>query len=145
IMGVFPSDHVISKPSAYVRLLKPAIKAASAGNIVVLGIQPRWAETGYGYIEFPKGVKAGAMKPLTVHRFREKPDAKTATRFLRAGHFYWNAGMFFWRTSVLLDALRRHLPKTASLLASLPPFESRTFPSRLAETFPLCENISIDF
>ena len=80
-----------------------------------------------------------------MRRFREKPDEKTAGRFLRAGNFYWNAGMFFWQTSVLLDALRQHLPKTASLLASLPPFGSRKFAKSLEETFPRCENISIDY
>jgi mannose-1-phosphate guanylyltransferase len=145
IMGVFPADHVIGSQREYVRLLKPAFKAARQGKIAVLGIQPRWAETGYGYIEFPKRMKAGARETLAVQRFREKPDAKTAARFVKAGNFYWNAGMFFWRTSVLLDALRRHLPRTASLLASLPPFGSPKFHAQLAKTFPLCENISIDY
>ena len=145
IMGVFPADHVIGKPRQYVGLLKAALKAARAGKIVVLGIQPRWPETGYGYIEFPKGVKPGGSGALPVKRFREKPDERTAARFLRAGNFYWNAGMFFWKTSVLLDALRQHLPKTASLLASLPPFGSRRFASGLKEAFPKTENISIDY
>jgi len=145
IMGVFPADHVIGKPREYVRLLKAALKTARAGKIVVLGIQPRWPETGYGYIEFPKGVKPGSSTALPVKRFREKPDARTAARFLKAGHFYWNAGMFFWQTSVLLDAMRQHLPKTASLLASLPDFESRRFAKGLIEAFPKCENISIDY
>jgi len=145
IMGVFPADHVIGKPRQYIRLLKSALKAARAGKIVVLGIQPRWPETGYGYIEFPKGVKPGGSDSLPVKRFREKPDTATASRFLKAGNFYWNAGMFFWRTSVLLDALRQHLPKTASLLASLPPFGSRRFAKSLAEAFPKTENISIDY
>jgi len=145
IMGVFPADHVIGKPSQYVRLIKAALKAARAGKIVVLGIQPRWPETGYGYIEFPKGVQPGGSESLPVKRFREKPDTATATRFLKAGNFYWNAGMFFWKTSVLLDALRRHLPKTASLLASLPRFGSRQFARSLGEAFPKTENISIDY
>lgn len=145
IMGVFPADHVIGNPKAYIRQMKPAIHAAGEGKIVVLGIEPRWAETGYGYIEFPKGTKAGAPRPLVVSRFREKPDEKTAEQFLRAGNFYWNAGMFFWKTSVLLDSLRTHLPKTASLLASLPPFGQRGFTARLSESFPKCQNISIDF
>jgi mannose-1-phosphate guanylyltransferase len=145
IMGVFPADHVIGKPRQYIRLLKAALKAARAGKIVVLGIQPRWPETGYGYIEFPKGVQPGGSESRPVKRFREKPDAKTAARFLKAGNFYWNAGMFFWRTSVLLDALRQHLPKTASLLASLPPFGSPKFAKSLGETFPKTENISIDY
>lgn len=145
VMGVFPADHVIGNPRSYVRQLKPAIAAAQAGKIVVLGIQPRWAETGYGYIEFPKGVKPGTPEVQPVRKFREKPDAKTAAKFLAAGNFYWNAGMFFWKTSVLLDALREFQPKTSSLLASLPRFGHRGFAARLAETFPHCENISIDF
>jgi mannose-1-phosphate guanylyltransferase len=145
IMGVFPADHVIGKPREYIRLLKAALKAARTGKIVVLGIQPRWPETGYGYIEFPKGVQPGGSESLPVKRFREKPDAKTAARFLKAGNFYWNAGMFFWKTSVLLDALRQHLPKTASILASLPRFDSRTFAKGLVEAFPKTENISIDY
>jgi mannose-1-phosphate guanylyltransferase len=145
IMGVFPADHVIGKPREYIRLLKAALKAARAGKIVILGIEPRWPETGYGYIEFPKGVKPGGSTTLAVKRFREKPNAATAARFLKAGNFYWNAGMFFWRTSVLLDALRQHLPKTASLLASLPRFGSPKFAKSLGETFPKCENISIDY
>ena len=145
VMGVFPADHVIGRPRDYVRLLRPAFRAAGAGNIVVLGIQPRWAETGYGYIEFPEGVKAGDREPANILSFREKPDAATAARFLAAGNFYWNAGMFFWRTSVLLDALRRFLPQTASLLASLPAFGSRQFAAKVQAVFPLCENISIDY
>jgi len=145
IMGVFPADHVIGKPRQYVRLIKAALKAARAGKIVVLGIQPRWPETGYGYIEFPKGVRPGGLDALAVKRFREKPDTATATRFLKAGNFYWNAGMFFWKTSVLLVSLRQHLPKTASLLASLPAFGSRKFAKSLGEAFPKTENISIDY
>jgi mannose-1-phosphate guanylyltransferase len=145
VMGVFPADHVIGKPREYQRLLRPAIRAAGEGNIVVLGIQPRWAETGYGYIEFPRGIKAGSLEPSRVLRFREKPDAATAARFVRSGNFYWNAGMFFWRASVLLDALRKFLPKTAALLDSLPKFGTRGFAKSLGEIFPQCENISIDY
>jgi mannose-1-phosphate guanylyltransferase len=145
VMGVFPADHIITRPARYVRLLRPAFKAAEQGNIVVLGIQPRWAETGYGYIEFPKGVSNTLPIPLQVLRFREKPDLPTARKFLQAGRFYWNAGMFFWKTSVLLDALRRHLPKTATLLAAIPPVSSRNFSAVLTKIFPMCENISIDY
>jgi mannose-1-phosphate guanylyltransferase len=143
VMGVFPADHVIGKPRDYVRLVKPAFKLAEAGKIAVLGIQPRWPETGYGYIEFPEHVEPNTS--ADVRSFREKPDAKTAEQFLAAGNFYWNAGMFFWRTSVLLDALRQFLPNTASLIDSLPPFANRTFSSKLRTTFPKTENISIDY
>lgn len=145
VMGVFPADHVIGKAREYARLMRPAFRAARQGEMVVLGMEPRWPETGYGYIEFPAEVHAGGREPVRVLSFREKPDASTAAGFVAAGNFYWNSGMFFWRTSVLLDALRRFLPKTASLLASLPPFGSRPFAARLQEVFPLCDNISIDY
>jgi len=145
VMAVFPADHVIGKPARFLRLVRAALRAAEKGRLVVLGIQPRWAETGYGYIEFPEGVTPGDMNPLPVRQFREKPDQATAERYLAAGHFFWNAGMFFWRADVLLDALRRHLPKTATLLAGLPGLRSSRFKKALGETYPLAENISIDY
>src|SRR5215471_715403 len=83
VMGVFPSDHVIGKPREYVKLLRPAFKAAREGKIVVLGIQPRWAETGYGYIEFPKGTKSGELSPVRVLKFHEKPQAELAEQYLK--------------------------------------------------------------
>jgi mannose-1-phosphate guanylyltransferase len=144
VMGVFPSDHVVGKPATYRSVLKAALKAAGAGDLVVVGIQPRWPETGYGYIEFPRGTKAG-REALPVRRFHEKPELAKAKRYLTAGNFYWNSGMFFWRADVLLDELRRHLPRTATVLASLPLFGSRRFSTALKRAFPLCDNISIDY
>jgi len=145
VMGVFPSDHVIERPKRFLQFTRAAFRAAGDGRMVVLGIQPRWAETGYGYIEFPAGVKAGSLEPVTIKRFREKPDAATAKKFVAAKRFFWNAGMFFWRADVLLDALRQHQPKTAVILGSLPAFGARGFQAKLAKAFPLCENISIDY
>jgi mannose-1-phosphate guanylyltransferase len=145
IMGVFPSDHVVSKPAVYRTVLKAALKGATAGHLMVVGIHPRWPETGYGYIEFPGGTQAGGNGAVAVQHFHEKPDLQRAEQYVAAGHFYWNSGMFFWRTSVLLDELRRHLPKTATVLASLPKFGARNFGARLNECFPLCDNISIDY
>src|SRR5882724_3779491 len=110
VMGVFPSDHVITRPRRYLQFARAAFQAAEKGAIAVLGIAPRRPDTAYGYIEFPAGVKAGALKPAPVVKFREKPDLRTATRFVKAGNFYWNAGMFFWRTDVLAAALRRYQP-----------------------------------
>jgi mannose-1-phosphate guanylyltransferase len=145
VMGVFPADHLILKEARFRRFVKPAFQAAEKKSVVVLGIQPRWAETGYGYIEFPKNVRPGEAEALPVVTFREKPDARTAKRFLERGNFYWNAGMFFWRASVVLDLMRRHQPKTATLLAGLPPLGSPNFAAKLVERYPLCEGISIDY
>src|SRR5579872_3277691 len=135
VMGVFPSDHVIGQEPRYRKAIQAALRNAAAGRLMVIGIQPRWAETGYGYIEFPKGSTAG-NEPLAVKRFREKPAASQAKRYLAAGNFYWNSGMFFWRAGVLLDQLRQHLPKTATILAALPPFGSRSFADKLKQVFP---------
>jgi len=145
VMGIFPADQYIGRPAAFLKTVRAAYGAAAAGHMAILGIQPRWAETGYGYIEFPRGVQAGTPDPFPVKRFREKPALAQAKRYVAAGNFYWNSGMFFWRAGVLLDQLRQHLPKTATLLASLPRFGSRQFAARLARAFPLCDNISIDY
>ena len=145
VMGVFPADHLIGKEARFRAFVKAAYKAANERDVVVLGIQPQWAETGYGYIEFGKGVKPGAMDGQAVRSFREKPDRATAESFVAQGNFFWNAGMFFWKASTVLDLLRHHLPKTATLLAGLPPFGSRAFGQKLAEIYPMCENISVDY
>jgi mannose-1-phosphate guanylyltransferase len=145
VMGVFPADHLIQKEAKFRSFVKAAFKAAEANSVVVLGIQPRWAETGYGYIEFPKSVKPGDPAPVPVTSFREKPDERTAKKFVERGHFFWNAGMFFWRASEVLDLMREHQANTAELLAALPPFRSRQFTAKLAEAYGLCDNISVDY
>lgn len=145
VLGIFPADHLIGKPARFRRLIRAAYREAENGNIVVIGIEPRWPETGYGYIEFPRSVQAGDLIPRKVKRFREKPDLITARRYLKARRFYWNSGMFFWRADIFTEALRLHLPKTASLLAALPRFECRTFHARLREVYPRAEDISVDY
>ena len=145
VMGVFPSDHVIAKVPQYRAVLRAAFKTASYRHLVVVGIEPRWPETGYGYVEFPRGCESGGRDPLPVRKFHEKPGLAKAKRYVKAGNYFWNSGMFFWRTDVLLEQLRQHLPRTATVLASLPAFTSRQFPARLKQAFPLCDNISIDY
>jgi len=146
VMGVFPSDHVVSKPSAYRAVIDAALKGAAGRSLMVVGIAPRWPETGYGYIEFPAGTQAGAQTgPVPVERFHEKPKLPVATEYLAAGNFYWNSGMFFWRADVLLENLREHLPKTFAAISALPRFGARDFAAKLKHAFPLCDNISIDY
>src|SRR5690348_12085300 len=121
VMGVFPSDHVIGRIPAFRNVVRAALQGAAAGHLMVVGIKPRWAETGYGYIEFPRGVTAGGAKPVAVRRFHEKPALPKARRYVAAGNFYWNSGMFFWQARVLLDQLSRHLSRPEVVLASLHP------------------------
>jgi mannose-1-phosphate guanylyltransferase len=146
VLGVFPADHYIAKPAPYRSYVKAAFATAAKQEVLVtLGIEPRWPETGYGYLEFPVGAKAGEKTPRRLERFREKPDLATAQQFLDAGNFFWNAGMFFWRAETFRAAMRRYLPKTAALLSTLPAVSSRDFAAKLSQVYPRCENISVDF
>mgnify|MGYP000870770729 CR=1 FL=1 len=146
VMGVFPADHFIENELAFVKIVRAAYETAAQGRMALIGIQPRWPETGYGYVEFaPGSMHAGSVRPADVVKFREKPALAQAQKFVRAGNYCWNAGMFFWRASVYLDALRTHLPATAALIDSLPAFSSKRFAKALADGFPQCENISVDY
>jgi mannose-1-phosphate guanylyltransferase len=145
VLGVFPADHYITKPTGFRRFVKAALRAANSDKLVTLGIEPRWPETGYGYLELPSGVKAGSLDALLVKRFHEKPDLATARRFLKAKRFFWNAGMFFWRAETFLTACHRFLPETADLLATLPRYGHREFGARLNEVYPRAASISVDF
>jgi len=144
VLGVFPSDQVISREAAFRRVLRAAIGGARRGNIVVLGIKPRWPETGYGYIEFARRPAAGARRAALepVAGFKEKPGLAVARRYLRSGRYYWNSGMFVWSAATILDALALHLPRTAAILDKI----ARDFsPETLARLYPECENISVDY
>jgi mannose-1-phosphate guanylyltransferase len=144
VIGMFPSDHVISNQKRYRGLVKKGIEIAAAGeNIVVLGIRPTRAETGYGYIEAGTEMTAGA---LHVRRFTEKPDAERAAGFLEAGNYYWNSGMFIWAARTLVNALREHLPNTAPILEEIAAaFGTAKFRKVFRRLYPKCENISIDY
>jgi mannose-1-phosphate guanylyltransferase len=144
IIGMFPSDHVIADEKAYRSTIERGIEIAAAGeNIVVLGIRPNRAETGYGYIE------AGSTfsgEVLRVRRFTEKPDAEKAAAFVAAGNYFWNSGMFLWSARTLSNALREHLPHTAALLEEIAAtFGTRKFLKTFNKLYAKCENISIDY
>jgi mannose-1-phosphate guanylyltransferase len=144
VIGMFPSDHVIGDEISYRHILQEGIKIASAGeNIVVLGIRPTRPETGYGYIEVDSATEGDAHR---VRRFTEKPYAERAARFLEAGNYFWNSGMFIWSARTLTNALREHLPKTAPLLEEIAQtFGKRKFAATFRRLYPKCENISIDY
>jgi mannose-1-phosphate guanylyltransferase len=144
VIGMFPSDHVIADEKRFRETLERGIELAAAGpNIVVLGIRPNRAETGYGYIE-AGGLYQGDA--LNVRRFTEKPNAERATEFVAAGNYFWNSGMFLWSAQTLADALREHLPKTAALLEEIAAtYGTAKFARKLKKLYPECENISVDY
>lgn len=144
VLGLFPSDHVIANPDSYRQTLRQGIAIAAAGeNIVVLGVKPTRIETGYGYIEAGAQDGNGALR---VRRFTEKPDTAKAAQFLAAGNYYWNSGMFLWRAATLANALREHLPITATLLEKIAAtYRTSKFATTFRRLYPKCENISIDY
>jgi mannose-1-phosphate guanylyltransferase len=144
VIGMFPSDHVISDEDAFRANVQRAVEIAGSGaNIVVMGIPPTRAETGYGYIEVGQ---ESAQENLPVRRFVEKPPKKDAEEFVAAGNYFWNSGMFVWGAHTLADALREHLPNTALILEQIATsYGTPEFAATFARLYPECENISIDY
>lgn len=99
---VTPSDHIIKDNVEYEKCVKQAISMADMNSIVTFGIQPEYAETGYGYIE---------SDGYEVVSFKEKPDKETAQQYLDNGNFFWNSGMFVFKAGVFLKELSMYAPE----------------------------------
>ncbi len=101
-----PSDHMIADPGAFARAVEVGVPAADAGTLVTFGVEPDCPHTGYGYIE----TEPGEGPDRKVKRFVEKPSRETAEQYLDAGGFYWNAGIFLFKATTMLDLLKAHAP-----------------------------------
>ncbi len=124
IMVVLPADHAIPDGEKFLRDLKVAVRGAKENFLVTFGIKPIRPETGYGYIKAARSSKTGLKGLLKVDRFFEKPDLKTAKRYLSRGGYFWNSGIFVFRTSQILAEIQTHLP---SLYGSLKKMEAFLF------------------
>jgi mannose-1-phosphate guanylyltransferase/mannose-6-phosphate isomerase len=116
VLCVFPADHVIRYTDRFRQRVATAVRLARSGYVVTFGIEPAYAETGYGYIEGGEAVGEGALK---IRRFVEKPDLETAEGYLRAGNFFWNSGMFAFRASVMQAEFKRHQPAMLQQMRSI--------------------------
>lgn len=144
LMLVAPSDHWIEDEKAFLQNVEQCFQACSKDAILMtLGIQPTFANTGYGYIECEEGRDTDIRKVL---QFREKPDYETAREFLAAGNFLWNAGIFIWSAEAIIQAFQEYLPKMYELfvrgLNKLNTSEEKAF---VEQYYALAENISIDY
>jgi len=144
IIGMFPADHVIGDEKKFRKVLQRAIEIAGRENhIVVMGVQPARAETGYGYIETGEKIESELFH---VKRFTEKPNQQRAEEFVAAGNYYWNSGIFVWSARTLTRALREHLSETAPYLEKIAAaWGTKDFDKTFASLYPKCENISIDY
>jgi mannose-1-phosphate guanylyltransferase/mannose-6-phosphate isomerase len=108
ILVVTPADQTIADCAAFTTAVRHAIEEASSGGVVILGITPDRPETGYGYIQTEEGDPSALGK--SVRRFVEMPDTVTAQNYIRAGGYFWNAGMFVLKASVWVKALQQFRP-----------------------------------
>jgi mannose-1-phosphate guanylyltransferase/mannose-6-phosphate isomerase len=146
IIVVMPSDHLIKDESGFLAAVRRAIDVAVAGRLVLFGIAPGIAHTGYGYI------RRGASLPgfdgaFAVQAFTEKPDLETASKYLASGEYYWNSGIFVLGARSFLDELGKlNPPVLAAAEAALTGAREDLGFLRLdAEAFAKSPNISIDY
>jgi mannose-1-phosphate guanylyltransferase / mannose-6-phosphate isomerase len=109
VLVVTPADQTVTDEPAFTRALAQAVALAADGALVVLGIRPQSAHTGYGYIR-----AEAADSGWQVAQFVEKPDAQTAQRYLADGRYFWNGGMFVMRASLWRQALAKFRPDIAT-------------------------------
>jgi mannose-1-phosphate guanylyltransferase/mannose-6-phosphate isomerase len=124
IMIVMPSDHAIPETEKFLSDLRIAIQGAEEGHLITFGIKPNRPETGYGYIKVDHSSKATVEGLVKVERFFEKPDLQTAITYLSDGSYFWNSGIFVWKTSQILSEIKNHLP---SVYKTLKEIESLLF------------------
>ncbi len=108
VLVVTPADHTLANPAAFTTAMQCAVQEAATGAIVILGVTPTHAETGYGYIQCQSGSHETIVQP--VQRFVEKPTTDKAQQYLSDGHYYWNAGIFVLKASTWLKALGQFRP-----------------------------------
>ena len=147
VMLVMPADHIISPDGLFQQAVRNGVELVRANpqRLVLFGILPQSPATGYGYIERGDSLPASPAT-FEVASFREKPNRETATEYVAAGRFYWNAGIFVWRASRILEALTEQQPEMAQGLQRLSSsLGTPSFNARLAEIFPKLKSISIDY
>lgn len=139
IVGVFPSDSLVLNQQAFERALKTATQAAEKNYVVTLGISPRGPETGFGYIQ----VKERALdtdQATEVLKFHEKPNLEMAEKFLKDGHFFWNAGIFIFKVSTMIQHFKHLEPQVWQQVEKL-----NADLSNIKEVYANIKSISVDY
>ena len=153
---VTPADAVVMNPEEFRRVIKNALDFTAESNaIVTIGIKPSRPETGYGYVEIVESSELRNAKHSTksiesqlrvesseirrVREFKEKPDYDTAEKYLKAGNYLWNAGIFVWNVNTITAAIQTYKPNIAA------DMERMKTDNDVKSIFPQCEKISIDF
>jgi len=139
VILVVPSDHMIKDTKSFIETVKEGEKIAEQGYIVTFGIKPSYPETGYGYINTTDVKISEGYK---VNKFVEKPDAKTAEKYISEGNYYWNSGIFMFKASVLLEEASKCAPEIYNNLKNFDFTKSSEIPFTEFDKMP---SISIDY
>ena len=144
VMIVAPSDHWIEDEDTFSKNVQEAFDFCTDNNaLMTLGIQPTFPNTGYGYIEFDKSSLASIK---SVNQFREKPDYETAKEFIAQGNFLWNAGIFMWSVSTVVEAFRNNQPELYALFEKgISAYNTSEESDFIQENYPKAENVSVDY
>ena len=145
---VSPSDHVVLNTLEFQRVVNECLDfTADTDAIVTLGMKPTRPETGYGYIQADLSSNSLRNKEIfRVDSFREKPDLKTAQEYSSQKNYYWNAGIFIWNVSTIVNAFRIYQPQIAKTFESLMSvYGTDREQQEIDRLFPECENISVDY
>lgn len=142
---VTPSDALVINTTEFARCIDIALKkTADSSSIVTLGIKPNRPETGYGYIA-AQGI-ADTNGICKVEAFKEKPNKETAIKYVAAGNYFWDAGIFVWNVNTITKAIRTYAPQIAGVMDELEPaLFTEMEQQELKRLFPTCEKISIDY
>lgn len=137
---VTPADAVVMNPEEFRRVIKNALAFTDSNNaIVTIGIKPTRPETGYGYVEAQSAPDEESPEIQHVSSFKEKPNLETAEKYLKAGNYLWNAGIFVWNIDTITDSIKQYKPNIAVDMDKI------ASTGDVANIFPNCEKISIDF
>jgi len=145
---VTPSDHIVTNVQEFQRVVAECMDFTQDSDaIVTLGMKPTRPETGYGYIQADLSAPSLRNKQIfRVDSFREKPDLQTAEQYIKKSNYYWNAGIFIWNVSTIVNAFRVYQPRMAKTFEDmLPVYGTDSEQDVVNEHFPKCENISVDY
>lgn len=145
---VTPSDHIVMNVQEFQRVITECMNfTAESDAIVTLGMKPTRPETGYGYIQADLSASSLRNKGIfRVDSFREKPDLKTAEQYIKKNYYFWNAGIFIWNVSTIVNAFRIYQPKMNKIFEQmLSIYGTPQEQEMINEKFPQCENISVDY
>jgi mannose-1-phosphate guanylyltransferase/mannose-6-phosphate isomerase len=146
VMMILPSDHVIRDTDALHTAVEAALLCAEDDALVTFGIKPIGPETGYGYI--CRG-ECWDSSPGCYHidKFVEKPDLKTAQRYVDDDTYAWNSGIFLFKAKRFIEELEKKHPDTiAACRRAIDDGHQDLDFFRLDETaFKNCKSISIDY